>query len=557
MKGIVVALISLLLLGGAGAAALADVTGDIELRLGLFPDNLDTEAVEYDIDFEVLSDIDFTVSGLTIGNRFALGVTGLEHYILTVRGTLGAMDVLDEIVFATPFSNQVPSDIDDDGVPNTSDADIDGDGTDNLSDSTPFGSFEVFIKDDIDNDGVPNAVDPDVDGDGTPNGIDTTPFGFNFTVSPLIRPIGETLFVKKRVTMNLNIAGVTLTNLAIFEDVNFTHPFSGSVQSYGAEMQEFRFGDILTLMGQTVSGINIRSVTGIGADPNVPNIIKKASFSGSICEEPENFGFCVEQLFIDNVPIGPVTLSSLSEFRVIPLTLCQTFTARYADFLNLLDLSGSFRWHCNVENPLLSVINTDVDEIVAALDANTIPSELEVFVQKDEEDDLSDAVVEKLGPKSWKIVNNGKKILVRKENGDLKIFEDLGELIPLTASIFVDAAPVTINFNLNSKFMLSSVLARAQFSIDNASFTTSLVFLPGTGLSNMNLTARISNLSGLNLFATTTLSNPGTGPGGGFGSHSTTFTVSGNIVPTLSVNSTIGFTQDGLSTATARITFKF
>src|SRR5574337_35581 len=43
-----------------------------------------------------------------------------------------------------------------------------------------------------------------------------------------VGPIGDVGFVKKRIELELNIAGITLTNLALFEDVDFPDIQGGS-----------------------------------------------------------------------------------------------------------------------------------------------------------------------------------------------------------------------------------------------------------------------------------------------------------------------------------------
>ena len=465
---------------------MADVTGEITLQLGFLPIATQTESVQFNIDFEVLSNIRWTVSGITFGSRSALGVTGIEHEIITVDTNLGAFDVMSEMVFATPFSNGIPDDIDSDGIPNSSDPDIDGDGLLNLADVTPFGAFQAFIKADIDNDSVPNAVDPDIDGDGILNAVDTTPFGTNFVISPLTRPIGPTVFVKKRFTSTINLAGFTLTNLAIFEDINFTHPFLSSIQTYGAELQEFRFGNIITVLGQTVSGINIRSVTGLGADPNVPNLIKKASFSGSICKDGNptasalgNFAFCVEQLFIDNIDIGGLKINSRTEFRILPLVLAETLTLSHGLFNDAVNVTTSLT------------------------------------------------------------------------------MDNLISLAPLSASIFLNSAPFTVSFSLDNTLTITSSTATVSTSIDNALFSATAVFLPGTGVNSLSFSFQTVSLSGLSLFANTVLSNPGAGPNGSFGSYATTFTVNGNINDIFGVNGSMSFSNNGLTSLKAQLTYKF
>lgn len=473
---------------GIGWNVYADVNGDITLQIGMFPLATQTESVEFIVDFEILSNINWTISGLNIGSRTALGVTGLEHSIITIDTALGALDILSESVFATPFSNNIPDDIDGDGIPNVSDDDIDGDGIANLADPTPFGTFQGFIRQDIDGDGVDNNVDPDIDGDGILNAVDTTPFGTNFVVTPLTRPIGPMLFVKKRLTSSINLAGFTITNLAIFEDIEFTHPFPSTVQTYSEDVQDFRFGNIITILGQTVSGINIRSVTGIGADPNVPNLIKKASFQGSICpsvtpnvQTPSNraFAFCVEQLFIDNVEIGSLKLNSRTEFRILPLTFSQTLTLQHGFFDDLVNVTASFT----------------TDNIIA--------------------------------------------------------------LTPLSTSIFINSAPLTVSLNLDSTLAITSSTATLSANIDGAVLTVTATFLPVTGINSLNFRFQTISLSGLSLFASTVLSNPGGAPNGGFGSHSTTFTLTGQLTPAFGINSSMTFTNEGVTSINAQLIFKF
>jgi hypothetical protein len=464
----------------------ADVNGDVVLQLRLMPLDTDFEAVEFLIDFEVLSHIKWTVSGVTFGTRLAVGVAGLEHSILTVQSTLGVLDVLSESVFATPFSNGIPFDIDGDGIQNVNDLDIDGDGLLNLADPVPFGSFQGFIEFDIDKDTVPNDVDPDIDGDGILNGIDSTPFGTNFVVSPLTRPIGPTLFVKKRFTTTMNLAGFTITNLAIFEDINFTHPFDSNVQSHSEEFQEFRFCNITTIVGQTVSGINIRSVTGLGADPSVPNLVKKASFQGSICQDSnefaaalQNFAFCVEQLFIDNIQVGSLKLNSRTEFRILPLTLSETITMQHGFFDDTINVS-------------LSLTS-----------------------------------------------------------------DDLISFSPISSSIFITSAPLSVAFTLDPTFAMINGTATLSINVDGAGISATATFLPATGINTLSFRFQTVSLSGLSIFANTILSDPGAAPNGGFSAQSTTFAVNGNITPNFGVNASIGFTNLGITGFSSQLTYRF
>lgn len=463
----------------------ADVTGDVTLQLGMMPLGTQTEAVEFNLDFEVLSNVEWTISGITFGSRLALGVPGIEHSIFSVETQLGAFNVLSESVFATPFSNGIPDDIDTDGVINFVDPDIDGDGTANLADASPFGAFQGFIRADIDGDGVPNEVDPDIDADGTANGLDATPYGADFAISPITRPIGPTLFVKKRFTTNINLAGFNITNLAIFEDVEFTHPFLASVQTYGTSFQDFRFGNIITVSGQTVSGISFRSVTGLGADPDIPSLIKKATFLGSVCEnnnpgiQADALALCVEQLFIDNIRIGSLTISSRSEFELSPLAISETITMRHGFFNDTVNATLTFT------------------------------------------------------------------------------MQDVVNLTPLSTSLFINSAPLTVSIAMDNTFSITSTTSTLSVSLDSSVISSTVVFLPTTGLNSLSFRFQTTTLSGLSIFANAVFSNPGAGPKGGFGNYSTTFTVNGNITPNFGVNSSMSFGNTGIGSVNAQLTFKF
>src|SRR5262249_860957 len=73
------------------------------------------------------------------------------------------------------------TDVDGDGILNSSDTDIDGDGISNSLDDSPYGPLDAnsldtdgdgivnALDNDLDNDGIINSRDFDVDGDGTPN----------------------------------------------------------------------------------------------------------------------------------------------------------------------------------------------------------------------------------------------------------------------------------------------------------------------------------------------------------------------------------------------------
>ena len=175
----------------------------------------------------------------------------------------------------------------------------------------------------------------------------------------VVIPPGEPLFVKKRLTTILNIAGITLTNLAMFEDVNFPNPGADfGPLIYPAQSQSFGFGDIVTLTGQTVSGITITSTTGFCATL-AANTVKKHSAPGSvnpactatlggILVEPIEGGaktpilFDFENISIGGLSVGGVSAGASLNFR--PLTGLQFGTSLNYPFMNIATLAFSFSY---------------------------------------------------------------------------------------------------------------------------------------------------------------------------------------------------------------------
>jgi hypothetical protein len=128
--------------------------------------------------------------------------------------------------------------------------------------------------------------------------------------------VGSLLFVTERAQVSTSFLGVSLTNLAIVDDVNFMHPFSlvssGSLlilPHYTAQSQSFGFGDIVTLQGQTVSGVTLSVATGFNASPNLGKSVKGASFSGGVVGA-NKLGFIIETISLQNLMLGPVSLGS-------------------------------------------------------------------------------------------------------------------------------------------------------------------------------------------------------------------------------------------------------
>jgi len=274
------------------------VTGSFTLHLSLKPQTNSAEKVGFNIDYEIILDLKFTVSGLTFSNRLAMGITGIEHAVFDLEANLGALTIRDDFVFATPFSDQGPN------VPTTG------------CQSTTIATG-----------GLARGLAP----------------------CPDHSPVGPLLFVKKRVTAVISLGGITLTNLAIFEDVNFSAPFSGGSRflvivgqavprpaanpSTGTDAdansgtcttgadgrynqcdQRFHFGDVLTIEGETPSGIAITAKAAFGITDRW-NCVKKACWFETVIVQPEHTDNTLEKVFfhkeeltISNVRIGPLGL---------------------------------------------------------------------------------------------------------------------------------------------------------------------------------------------------------------------------------------------------------
>jgi hypothetical protein len=253
-----------MVVGFASYMTKADVTGSFKAKIILEPidcsafgisdlapspghitkceDTIQKSDVETDLN------VNWTVSGLTLGFDVVAGFTGLEHILTSLKATLGALNITDNFFFATPF------------------------GTDEI----------CFI----------NPINRD-----TVCELSFTEISHNL------------LFVKKRVDASISLAGITIDNLAEFGDVTFPQdqtfgpsglpcaelftdgrcPFLplevNFPNGYTAADQHFAFGDALTISGQTVSGITVTNITGICMDPQLFEGFKKISFAGRINPE--------------------------------------------------------------------------------------------------------------------------------------------------------------------------------------------------------------------------------------------------------------------------------
>jgi len=319
-RRILSAFLALILVAGFATISKADVTGSFDLNIAMIAMGTQTEAVQFSFDIQANLQVNVTLSGLTVGADIGFGTTGIEFAILNLNTSLGALQVNDQFVFAEPFGCALYT----------------GGGVSNSAAGGPSGQCS----------GENVVAIGDGDGDGV---ID--------------RAVG---FVKKRIGLELNIAGITLNNLAIFEDVDFPDIQGGSAHEHDHfdgtlaydlsgvnsviddQTPTFGFGDVITISGQTVSGISVTGRTAFCA--NGRNYIKKRSFQWEVnaaCTAGFGNGstpleggaktpllFEREDLIISGVELGGISFDLSTTF--IPL---QPLSSVLNASFNLLDLA--------------------------------------------------------------------------------------------------------------------------------------------------------------------------------------------------------------------------
>jgi hypothetical protein len=264
-----IALVAVLALGVFTATTKADVTGNFGIHIMVVPQTTVSEIAPLLIDFQNELNLTYVVSGLSTTFHTHFGVAGVEDVILTTAATLGALD---------------------------------------LSTTLVFGRFA---------------------------------FG-------QVDPFYDTLhFIKKRVTASVSLGGVTFTNLAVIEDVNAFGALAGmpvavppvaptTVPGLGILLPQssiYAFGDILTVSGQTPSGIGLTFQTAICMEAT-PNLIKKHFLApNSINPECVSFPkpdllFDFETISITGVPIaaGVTASGTVSCVTITACVLTTSFT---------------------------------------------------------------------------------------------------------------------------------------------------------------------------------------------------------------------------------------
>jgi len=320
--------LALIFVIGLATTAQADVTGSFDLHILALPMGSQTEAVQFFFDIQANLQVNITISGLTLGFDIGFGTTGIEFAIINLNTNLGALQVNDQFVFAEPFACTL----------------FTGGAVSN-SNTTAAGSLAGQCPG--------NNVVAIGDGDG--NGIADSEVGF----------------VKKRIGLELNIAGITINNLAIFEDVDFpdiqgiggggTHEhdhFDGTLlydlsnvnSIVDDQTPTFGFGDVISISGQTVSGITVTGLTAFCASGR--NFIKKRSFDWEVNKAcSAGFGngstpleggaktpllFELEQLWIEGIELGGIAIDIHTDF--VPLKPISSVIEASFTILDLADV---------------------------------------------------------------------------------------------------------------------------------------------------------------------------------------------------------------------------
>lgn len=321
----------------------------LKIDISLRPQNTSREHVQFDIDFETNLDLNIDINGLLVRSDTGMGVTGTEFQVFELAARLGDVSLLSQFVFGTPFASPR----------------IDNDGDTRINED-PLG--------DANGDGCPGVCGVDDDADtlideGNPSDDDEDGLVDEDLAEPPMA-IGPLLFVKKRVTATLTISGITIENLALFEDANFPDPDTSTLTSYQVSDQLFAFGNVLRVSALTAGGTSFAFITGINADPQQTNKIKKRFFPGKV-QRNEKLSFTVEKIKIESLILGGIIFGSETVFRP-NVPLLQILTMRFS-VADLATVTAVISLTNILEPQFLSasvVIATPDIILITTLDAN-------------------------------------------------------------------------------------------------------------------------------------------------------------------------------------------
>jgi len=121
-------------------------------------------------------------------------------------------------------------------------------------------------------------------------------------------PPADTLFVRSAVTTTATLAGFTIKQLVMFEDVNFPSPGSSYVPLYYPSQSpslkpQYALGSLTYISWRAACGISISSVSGINA-AQAGKSVKGYSASGRV--KP---GYFFESLSISGIKLGDLCVS--------------------------------------------------------------------------------------------------------------------------------------------------------------------------------------------------------------------------------------------------------
>jgi len=208
----------------------------------------------------------------------------------------------------------------------------------------------------------------------------------------------ELHFIKKVVTANIQLGGVSFSNTAVFEDTN----------AFVSQSDAYAFGDVLSIAGQTPSGVSISASAGFCMQL-IPNSIKKHfallpySVNPDCATTPKpDILFDFETINISGVPVAPSVTGSanITCVTVNACVLTTTFdfaggpfpfsaTLEFTDLLSL-DFGGAVIAFTSgpgvltleiqpdgtlgvVGVSIVTVLNPDTNPATLVLAANAVP----------------------------------------------------------------------------------------------------------------------------------------------------------------------------------------
>jgi hypothetical protein len=160
-------------------------------------------------------------------------------------------------------------------------------------------------------------------------------FGTPFDPTSMVLLGGPKVFVTNRTGIEIRIGGVSIEGLFIYENTKWTHPFLNAADALDAiQTPDYKFGALLSIEGETPSGIRLSGRAGFCADPNQVKQIKKRSFFTAACDDDPANKFVFESLSVSNITVAGFTISRTTEFRPLD-PISTTWTIRFLALDNI------------------------------------------------------------------------------------------------------------------------------------------------------------------------------------------------------------------------------